>query len=102
LPDCARTSFPAGYYEGAKAFRDANRESQWLHPMIDRTQSIPSLRPYVQMVKDGTYQVKVPLVGHAFPHALPQVFYCQEDGEHWMESPPGRELIKQVRDKFKK
>jgi hypothetical protein len=26
---------------------------------------------YVEMVKDGTYEVKVPVAGRAFPHVLP-------------------------------
>jgi hypothetical protein len=53
-----------------------------------------------EMVKDGTYQVKVPLVGHALPHVLPHEFQSQEAAERWIESPDGRALIKQVRDKY--
>jgi hypothetical protein len=57
-------------------------------------------RPYVEMVKDGTYQVKVPLAGHALPHVLPGEFPSKEEGESWLQSPTGRELVKLVRDKY--
>jgi hypothetical protein len=56
--------------------------------------------PYVEMIKNGTYQVKVPLIGHALPHVLPCEFLTQEAGEQWLESPEGRARIKQVRDEY--
>ena len=52
--------------------------------------------PYTSMVKDGTYQVKVPLVGHALPHVFPHVFHSQDAAEKWMQSAEGGDLIKQV------
>jgi hypothetical protein len=57
---------------------------------------IKTQSPYVEMVKDGTYQVKVPLVGHALPHVLPHEFGSQEEGERWLKSPEGRELVSQL------
>jgi hypothetical protein len=51
-------------------------------------------------VKDGTYQVKVPLSGNALPHVLPHQFPSQEAAEQWIESADGRAVIKQVRDKY--
>jgi hypothetical protein len=56
--------------------------------------------PCVEMVKDGTYQVKVPLAGRVLPHVLPDEFRSKEEGESWLESPTGRELAKLVRDKY--
>jgi hypothetical protein len=56
--------------------------------------------PYAEMVKDGTYQVKVPLSGNALPHVLPHQFPSQEAAEQWIESADGRAVIKQVRDKY--
>jgi hypothetical protein len=56
--------------------------------------------PYVEMVKDCTYQVKVPLAGHVVPHVLPHEFRTMEEGESWLQSPAGRVLVTQVRDKY--
>jgi hypothetical protein len=55
---------------------------------------------YVHMLKNGAYQIKVPLIGHTIPHVLSYEFYSREAAETWMESPKGRDLIKQVREKF--
>jgi hypothetical protein len=56
--------------------------------------------PYVEMVKDGTYQVKVPLTGHALPHVFPHEFRTEEEGEGWLTSAAGRELVQRVRNKY--
>ncbi len=56
--------------------------------------------PYVEMVKDGTYQVKVPLAGHALPQVFLCEFHTKEEGETWLKSPTGRELVRKVRDKY--
>ena len=65
---------------------------------IDRLHIVP--KPYADMVKDGTYQVKLPLAGHALPHVFPYEFHSKEAAERWIESPEGRDLIEQVRDKY--
>jgi hypothetical protein len=65
---------------------------------IDRLHIAPT--PYAEMVKDGTYQVKVPLAGHALPHVFPNEFPSQETAERWIASPEGRDLTKKVRDKY--
>jgi hypothetical protein len=56
--------------------------------------------PYVQMVKDGTYQVKVPLSRHALSHVLPQEFRSREEGENWLKSSRGRKIVKLIRAKY--
>jgi len=53
--------------------------------------------PYVQMIKDGTFQVNVPIAGSPFPHVLPDVFRTEEEAETWLDSPIGRELVQKVR-----
>jgi hypothetical protein len=65
---------------------------------IDRLHMVP--KPYTDTVKDGTYQVKVPLAGHALPHVFPHEFHSKEAAEKWIESSEGGDLIKQVRDKY--
>ncbi len=69
-------------------------------PLIEEEKNRVAPKPYADMVKDGTYQVKVPLVGHALPHIFSHEFPSKEAGEKWIESPEGRDLIKQLRDKY--
>jgi hypothetical protein len=57
-------------------------------------------KPYVEMVKDGPYQVKVPIAGHAMPHVFPHEFHSKESAENWIETPSGLDLIKQVEEKY--
>lgn len=56
--------------------------------------------PYVKLVKDGTYQVNVPLVGHPLPHMFPDEFRTEMEAQTWLKSPTGRELVQKVRDKY--
>jgi hypothetical protein len=55
---------------------------------------------YVEMVKDGTYEVKVPVAGRAFPHVLPHEFRTKEEAETWVKSPAGCALVQKIRDKY--
>jgi hypothetical protein len=56
--------------------------------------------PYVEEIKDGTFQVNVPVVGRALPHVLPNEFRTAEEAETWLKGPEGRELVQKVRDKY--
>jgi hypothetical protein len=60
----------------------------------------PVRDPYAEMVKDGTYQVKVPIAGHPLPHVFPNEFRTKEEAETWLKSPTGRELVQKVRAKY--
>jgi hypothetical protein len=57
---------------------------------------------YAEMVKDGTYQVKVRLAGHALPHVFPDVFSSEEDANLWIRSNAGQDRIHEIRNKYNK
>jgi hypothetical protein len=57
---------------------------------------------YAEMVKDGTYQVKVGLAGYALPHVFSDVFSSEEDANLWIRSNAGQDRIHEIRNKYNK
>jgi hypothetical protein len=50
-------------------------------------------RAFPQELKDGTYQVHLPLRGHGLPHVVKGDFATQEAAERWISSEGGRTVI---------
>ena len=82
--------------ERSKAVGNDNCRSELLYQMTKQLVR----DPYVEMVKDGTYQVRVPVKGHALPHVFPYEFRTEEEAKTWLKSPTGCELVQKVRDKY--
>ncbi|WP_315729098.1 hypothetical protein [Bradyrhizobium sp. SZCCHNS2015] len=56
--------------------------------------------PYVQELKDGTYEVHIPLAGHSLAHKYPQVYHTSEEAEAWLKSSEGRQFVDKVRNRY--
>jgi hypothetical protein len=61
------------------------------------------LMPIISPVKDGTYEIKIPIVGGAFPaHVLPYSFPTEEKARTWLLSPDGETIVEGVREKYRR
>jgi hypothetical protein len=53
--------------------------------------------PSVAKVKDGTFEVRVPITGHAFPHVLANSFNTEEEARAWLRSNDSKAAVTAVR-----
>jgi transcriptional regulator with XRE-family HTH domain len=61
-----------------------------------------NLQPIVSMVKDGTYEIRIPIPGRARPHLLPRSFQTEDLAHGWLQSSEGAALVDRVRGKYVK
>jgi hypothetical protein len=54
--------------------------------------------PFVVEIKDGSYEVHVPIERHAFPHvlAMPDEIRSEQGAEIWLRSGTGRKTVRRV------
>jgi hypothetical protein len=63
---------------------------------------LPTKRAEVCELKDGTFQVVVPIPDQPLPHKLPYEFISEAAAETWIASAEGEKIIAQVIEKHVK
>jgi hypothetical protein len=57
-------------------------------------------KPFVKPLKDGTYQVKVPIPNHPLPHVAKDGFVSEDSAQDWIESEEGKAIAEKIIAKY--
>jgi hypothetical protein len=56
--------------------------------------------PQIRELKNGEYQVELPIPGHPMPHIVRNDFSSEENAQRWIESDDGKTVIQQIKDRY--